>query len=244
MQNYPIAPNNYTVPNTSIPGAAASGVNIVIYSPSVMPGNASVANSYNMAPAGTPVNSYPQNYYTQPQNIYQPNVSNQYPNSQAATPIAAEPVAEPAPKDDENKKTREITQLSDEYIKTLENYIKNKNPQIRISGAKELMNRFEEEPSRKNDAALNSLLNVALQDTSKEVRFIALAILDSNWATGDDLTVELLKKMQSSTAVYGEDATFASEVLLKLSGNKVTVPDLRPDKPASENKKKTNEVKK
>ena len=216
--SYPPAQNNSTYIPIQQPQspASSSGVNIVIYNPSVNPAASAVANSnnaYNCAPV-----SYPPNYYMQqPQQPAADSVAKAY--------LANSPIKEET-KTEENKQRTEkkdIVQLTDEYIKTLENYLNNPNVKIREMGVKELMERFKEHKSRYNDVALTNLLNKALQDGSKNVRFVAMTILDAGYAQGDNLTFNLLQQMQSSKDVYGEDAMYASEILLKTAGNKVTV---------------------
>lgn len=209
------------------PAASSSGVNIVIYNPSVNPAATNVANSNNSY--NTPV-SYPPNYYLQ------------QPQAPASDSVAKAYLANTSIKDEtkteEKAKTEKanIVQLTDEYIKTLENYLNNPNVKVREMGVKELMERFKEHKSRYNDIALTNLLNKALQDGSKNVRFLAMSTLDAGYAQGDALTQQLLQRMQSSKDVYGEDAMFASEIMLKNAGNKVEV-----DVPVKEDKKAQSE---
>ena len=226
MQHYTpanVAPTYVPVGQTASP-LQSSGVNIVIYNPSVNPTAGTVANSNNTY--GTPM-AYPQNYYTQP--------SKQPPSEAVAQAYLANSSIKDEVKTNENvtaqktDKTKEethkanIVQLTDDYVKTLENYLNNQNPKVREMGVKELFERFKEHKSRYNDVALTNLLNKALQDASKNVRFIALTALDSGYAQGDNLTREILNKMQASKDVFGEDALLASEALLKMAGNKVEV---------------------
>lgn len=210
------------------PSASSSGVNIVIYNPSVNPTASNVANSNNSY--NTPV-TYPPNYYLQqPQAPASDSVAKAY---LANTAIKEETKTEP-----EKQKTKkvDVVQLTDEYIKTLENYLNNPNVKVREMGVKELMERFKEHKSRYNDIALTNLLNKALQDGSKNVRFVAMTTLDAGYAQGDNLTQQLLQQMQASKAVYGEDAMYASEILLKTAGKKVEV-----EVPVKENEKTKNE---
>lgn len=206
---------NYIPVQQPQPGASSSGVNIVIYNPSVNPAASAVANSNNSY--NTPV-SYPPNYYMQqPQQPASDSVAKAY---LANTSLKEETKSE---EDKEKTKKVNIVQLTDDYIKTLENYLNNPNVKVREMGVKELLERFKEHKSRYNDVALTNLLNKALQDGSKTVRFIAMSILDSEYAQGDALTQQLLQQMQLSKDVYGEDAMFASEVLLKTAGKQVQV---------------------
>jgi len=231
MQNY--APQYYQPVQTQPQTPQSSGVNIIIYNPSVNPTAGTVANStnsYNVpsqsttptsnanASASTNV-SYPANYYTQePKKTPTDEVAKSY--------LANTPIKETKP--EEKKKEPEthkenIVQLTDDYVKTLENYMNNPNVKIREMAVKELMARFKEHKSRYNDVALTNLLNKALQDRAKSVRFVALATLDSEYAQGDKLTTDLLNKMQGSSSVFGEDALMASEILLKMSRKKVEI---------------------
>ena len=129
--------------------------------------------------------------------------------------------AEDKKADEKSKETKkhDPVPLSDDLIKTYENYLNNNNPKLRLNGIKEVLNRLKEDDSRKDNPALISLVNKALQDPKESVRVVALAALDAGYTYGDDYTVQLLKKMQESTAAYNEDAVTASQVLLKLAQN-------------------------
>ena len=227
-------------PQYQAPQQPSSGVNIIIYNPSVNPAASTVANSNNsyVTPAaGLSANAnaqsipaYPVNYYTkEPKKADADAVAKAY---IANSPIKEEKKEEPKKEVETHKK--KIVQLTDDYIKTLENYMNNPNAKVREMAIKEIMERFKEHESRYTDVALTNLLNKALQDKSKAVRFIALATLNADYAHGDDLTVDILNKMQSSSAVYGEDALMAADILLRMSRRKVDV--IMPGK-APENKK-------
>lgn len=233
-------PQSVQVPNYS-------GVNIQIFNPSVaapgasVPGSVVNTSNYSTAPA-----AYPPNYYTQNFNPVN-NVSN--PAQQAALPATA-PAAPPAPApvqavaEPEKKKTekREIVQLTDDYVKNVENYLNSQNSDVRLMGAKEVMARLQEDDSRKNDKALNALVNKMLQDPSQKVKFIALALLDSGAASGDTTSVNILQNMQQQKTNYGEDALKASEILLKMSGGKVQKEFEVKDKPKKEEKKQSEKA--
>lgn len=219
MQNTVGQPQTVQVPNYS-------GVNIQIFNPSVVtPGaNAPVStvnsSNYTTSPV-MPVQSYPPNYYVQnmiPAAPVQPAAANI--NANATATATANGNTEKA---EDKKKTekREIVQLTDDYIMTLENYLNNQNTQIRLMGAKEVVARLQEDESRKDDAALNALINKMLQDPSQKVRFLALAALNTRAASGDKLTVQLLQQMQQQQTAYGDDSAMASEILLKMSGQTV-----------------------
>lgn len=184
---------NVQVPNYS-------GVNIQIFNPSVVtPGANAPASTVNAPSYSTaPGQAYPANYYTQ--------------NLAQTTPTPA-PVVEEKPKTEK----REIVQLTDEYVKNLEGYLNNQNKDVRLMGAKEVLARLQEDETRKDDPALNALINKMLQDPYSAVKFIAMAALESRVATGNDTTVKLLQTEQSKKAAYGEDSLKASNILLKMS---------------------------
>ncbi len=126
-------------------------------------------------------------------------------------------------KNETKKKTekRKVVELTDEYIKNLENYLNSQDKEVRMMGAKEVIARLQEDDSRKDDPALTALINKMLQDPSQEIRILALSMLDSRTCTGNDYTVNVLKKMQNSQTGYGQDAMQATNILLKMSGNVV-----------------------
>lgn len=199
---------NVQVPNYS-------GVNIQIFNPSVAtPGSTAPVYNVNAPNYGTnPVNGcYPPGYYTGNwgNNNDQQNVK------QTTTTTTTEN------KTNEKKtEKREIVQLTDDYIKNLENYLNSQDKEVRLMGAKEVIARLEEDKSRKDDKALNALVNKMLQDPYTPVKILALSALDSRVVTGDDYTVGLLKAMQNSSSGYGQDAMQATNILLKMSGQKV-----------------------
>lgn len=170
------------------------GVNIQIFNPTSYAGSAppSVCTNNCQQPA-----CYPSNYYTQ---------------NLAAIP---QPVA-PAP-EEKKKEKKDIVMLTDGYIKNLENYLNNQNTQVRLMGAKEVMARLQEDPDRKNDPALNALVNKMLQDPYSPVKFIGMSLLEARNATGNNNSVAILQKIQNDKTGYGEDSLKASNVLLKMS---------------------------
>ena len=119
-------------------------------------------------------------------------------------------------KKEKTKKT--IIPLTDDYIKSLENYMNNENPKIRLIATKDVMERFKEDENRKDNPSLIPLLNKALRDTSPSIRFLALTTLQLGYSVGNDETVTILKEIQASNQdKIGEDSILASEILLKLA---------------------------
>ena len=117
----------------------------------------------------------------------------------------------------ENTKETKIVALTDEYIKSLENYLNNPNNEIRLMASKEILTRLDEDKDRYNDAALNALLNKMIQDPSKLIRVAALSAFASGLASGNDYTVQLLQNIQSNPSADKEDVLQAADILLKMS---------------------------
>lgn len=215
-------PQQYSQPVINQPQVASSpnpnyaGVNIQIFNPSVgVPGattNYNV-NSPNYQTGGLGP-CYPANYYTQPMGQNANNVVNNTTNNKTINETENK---------ETNKKTekRKIVQLTDDYIRNLENYLNSQDKEVRMMGAKEVVARFQEDDSRKNDKALTALINKMLQDPAQQIRIMALSMLESRTVTGDDYTVGVLKNMQNSKEGYGQDALQATNILLKMSGQTV-----------------------
>lgn len=233
-QTYTQYPQQVYYPAAQTAGAVpgASAVNIQIFNPTanaapqtqhVMPlyQNASIYGTQGQAP----VMQYPINYNAPiNQTSSYNNVSNE---GDTIKPVSTnvEAVKEDSKKTEEKKKKEKVI-LTDDYIKSLENYLNNQDPKIRLTAAKELLERFKEDDTRKNDPALCALLNKVIQDPKASVRYIGLTTLDVGYAGGNNETVDILKQLQSRTDLeYGEDSILASQILLKMSGQKVQVPD-------------------
>lgn len=135
--------------------------------------------------------------------------------------ITKETVSDKTKDKEKTEKTKVI--LTDDYIKSLENYLNDSNPKIRLIAVKELLERFKEDDSRIAHPSLTPLLNKALRDTSPSIRFLALTTLQLGYSIGDDETIQILKEIKASNQdKLGEDALLASEILLNLSAPKVT----------------------
>lgn len=129
--------------------------------------------------------------------------------------------------EEENKQKKNVVALTDEYIKSLENYLNNPNQEIRLMASKEILTRLDEDKSRFDDAALNALLNKMLQDPAKLIRIASLSAFNSQLASGNEYTVHLLQTIQQNPNADKEDVLQAADILLKMSaGREVkTIPD-------------------
>ena len=136
-----------------------------------------------------------------------------------------------------NAKQKRVVALTDEYIKSLENYLNNPNQEIRLMASKEILTRLDEDKTRYNDAALNALLNKMLQDPSKLIRVASLSAFNAQLASGNDYTIHLLNTIQQNPSADKEDVLQAADILLKMSaGTEVKyIPD-----PSSKDKVETN----
>ncbi len=241
MQNYPIGYNPYvkaqTVPTaqnhnttgatfnigTGTPDAIqpnkTGAVIININGASVNPNGANINNTYNTT--GAPGQAYDSSYYTQKPagNVMQP----------PTVPVAASSLNNANNTNKKEPPKKNIVLLTDEYIQTLENYLRSNNPDIKLMAAKELMNRFREDESRKNDQALINLLNLTLQSKYSQVKMVGMSIIENGWTRGDALTQQLLAQIQQSQSGYGLDALDAANAALKSAGQTIKVDDLNPE---------------
>ncbi len=160
--------------------------------------------------------------------------------SEKTTEKVTEKSPEQTETDGQKTKKIKVVALSNDYIKTLENYLDSQDIEVRKMGAHEIVDRLNEDPSRKDDPALTALVNKMLQDPSTAIRAVALSIVESRMIEGDNLTVKILKKMQKSNDGFGLDATQATSALLKMAGKTV-----EKEVPVTENEmeKKSKETK-
>ena len=221
-QPQPYNPPYYPPQVTTSPGA--TGVNIQIFNPSVTPPGA-MAPTYNVnAPNYYPAGAYPSNYYTTQMGGCNcchcnngNNGVNQESNSNTSTTQTSENISSTG---DKTEKKR-VVLLNDDYIRNLENMLNSQDKSQRITAAKAVFERLDEDPSRKDDKALTALVNKMLQDPVQEVRLLALSALEGRICNGDDFTVAVLKNMQTNPQGQGFDAADASRILLDMSGQRV-----------------------
>lgn len=226
--------------NVQIP-AGASGVNIQIFNPSVTTPGAN-GPTYNVNSPSYPANYYTGQYGTNPMqnpavanssNPADNNGNNNNNNTNNTSNINSTATKTEFTNGNEEKKTqkRRVVMLTDDYIKTLENYLNSQDKSIRLNAAKEVFERLDEDPSRKNDKALTALVNKMLQDPSQEIRLIAMSALEGRIVNGDDFTVQVLKQIQANPQGQGFDATDAAKILLQMAGQKVDKEvEIDPDK--------------
>ena len=215
----------YQYPQTSIYNdptkQAASGVNIYIYNPSGIGGqsSSSTLNSYSTPPAAP----------AQPQVQVTPQVPAEK-DIAPSQPIAQQPIADTSISKPETDKTKRIVQLTDDYIKSLESYLRNPDETVRKTAIKEIIQRFEEDDSRYDYPSLTALLNIALQDPVPNNRLFAMSVIAGGKAHGDENTINILNNLTTSDKMYGQEAKMASSALIKAAQETETVPDYSKDK--------------
>ena len=212
-QIYQYPQTSLYTPTMAIP---ASGVNINIinptgYTPAQYNNNFGVPSSVQTA-GSIPASALSQSSNFAPLASSPININNDINNASASG----------------KQKTKQIVELTDDYIKTLESYLRSNDEELRKSGIKELIKRFEEDSSRYENPALTALLNIALQDIKPENRLLAMSPVSAGKAHGDENTVKLLQTLQKSDKIFGQEARMASDALLKTTHNKITVPDDNP----------------
>lgn len=158
------------------------------------------------------------------------------PELPAAAPLEKKP-EEPKteqPKPEEKKEKQPAVALTNEYIKLLEKNLNNKDKTIRSKAVAELVKRFKEDESRKDNPALTNLLNLALQDESKPIVFAAMQALENDYANGNDFTVKLLQEIQAKQDKFGNSDT-AEGLLTKIAGKNIDANKSSASTPIKEN---------
>lgn len=248
---YPIYQAPVQAPACPAPNLGANAVNINIVSPQAYATNPNVSKGFYpmYGPNTNPVLPlYPQNYNNMIQKtptsalnaVSDNNLLNKTSQKQTST---KESSIEEDKNDKKTQKTKEITPLTDDYVKSLENYLNNDNPKVRLIGAKELMERFKEDENRADNPSLIPLLNKSLKDPNAAVRFLALTTLQLGYSVGNDETVQILKNIQTNAVdKFAEDSLLASEILLKLAGSeKFEIPDNSPEPAKPKDQEQNNE---
>lgn len=212
----------YNYPTTSVYRKPESGVTIQIFNPSAIgaPNSTMVTNSDGMQ-------GYPPPYININDNSNN-NAGNNPPQTNGDNgdkPVASAPIANtPIKEEKKDKKDKQVVELTDTYIKTLENYLKSPDTSIRKNGIIDLIKRYEEDSTRYNDPALTALLNIALKDPTPANRMLMMSAIAGELATGDETTVNLLDNLQKSDKLYGQEAQLATEALLKAVQTKTKIP--------------------
>lgn len=211
MENLVGQPQTVQVPNYS-------GVNIQIFNPTVAaPGASTPASTVNSTNYTTnpsyPASYYMQNLTQQPQPQPQPNQTIQPVQSVLPVQYIQIPPTEKGSKTE----VREIVELTDDYVKNVETYLNSQDKEIRLIGAKEVLDRLSEDPDRRNDEVLIALVNKMLKDPYQPIRFMAMGMLEARSISGNEETKAILNGIQQKKTQDGQDSLKASNVLLKMT---------------------------
>ena len=164
-------------------------------------------------------------YPQAPQGMQQPAYMAPYPYQMPYPAYYPQPITNPqteSNKLDIQTEKKKVVVLTDDYIRSLENYLNNSNREIRLQAAQDIVKRFEEDSSRFDDPALNALLNKMLQDPQGSIRGIALSLITTGSAQGNNYTAQLLNTMQHNQN-NKEDALQAAEALLRMATKTETI---------------------
>ena len=158
---------------------------------------------------------YPANYYTSNFNPTQHSVNNVEVNN-VQKKVEAKNIQNP-----QKVETKKLVEITDEYVKTLENYLNSQDVEKRVLAAKDILARVQEDSSRKDNLALTALVNKMLKDPYQPIKFLALGILRDRQITGNVETVNILQQIEkdrhSSDGNKDRDAVKASDVLLRMT---------------------------
>ena len=199
-------------------GGVAPAVNItinVVNSPTVPQIRPPVVHYY------LPVNNKPAAESAEPKKEPLPTVA---PEKKPAAESAEQkkeplPAAAPEKKPEEIAKNKPVVELTDDYVQQLEKNLNDSNKTVRLHAVAELITKFKEDQSRKDDIRLTNLLNVALQDDSKPVVLAAMQALENRYAVGNPVTVQRLQAIKDKEDTFGNSET-AEVLLTKIAGIK------------------------
>ena len=116
-------------------------------------------------------------------------------------------------------KPKRITVITDDYIKTLEQWLNSQEESQRQAAAKQVLQRLQEDKRRYDNPALNALINKMLQDPNHYVKSTALLSLSTKLAKGDELTKNLLQKIALDKSHFGRDAKLAETILVQMAAD-------------------------
>jgi len=129
------------------------------------------------------------------------------------------PAPEKKPEETKNElknNKKPAVELTDIYIQQLEKKLNNKDKNERAHAVAELVNRFKEDETRKDDPRLTNLLNMALQDSSKPIVLAAMQSIENGYANGNQVTEQRLQTIRDAKDTFGNSET-AEGLLAKIS---------------------------
>jgi hypothetical protein len=243
LQPYPQNSNNY---NTQYPNQAQQQSG----QPNGCPNKGGSVGTVNISingvnpPGQQPTPQIPQipAYYPVPYYVPYPvpqkttETTNNTTNTQTSLPASPVQPAQSAPakqepiaaskvdgKAEAGKPKQPVVELTDDYIKNLEYDLNSDNDNVRKHAVTELLKRFKEDETRKDDVRLTALLNQALQDDSRVIALTAMQILQSGYANGNETTVNRLNDIRNKNDEIAKNHKFgnaetAESILTLMSG--------------------------
>ena len=112
-------------------------------------------------------------------------------------------------------------EITDAYIQQLEMKLNNKDKNERAHAVAELVNRFKEDETRKDNPGLTNLLNLALQDDSKPIIYAAMQAIENGYANGNQITEQRLQAIKNNRDTFGNAET-AESLLIKMAAKNTT----------------------
>ena len=123
-----------------------------------------------------------------------------------------------------NTVKKRVVVLTDDYIKQLENFLNSDNIEYREYAASEVIKRLDEDKTRYNDKALNALVNKMILDPyAHKVRERGLIALDSQLASGDENTKDVLELVKRDPELLDRDRGMIDSCLLQMSADTTLV---------------------
>ena len=172
----------------------------------------------------TPIQGAAPVQYAPPAMPYYPPINNTIQDTKKDIPepqkeALSAPAPEKKPEETKNEiknNKKPVVELTDIYIQQLEKNLNNKDKNERVHAVAELVNRFKEDETRKDDLRLTNLLNMALQDSSKPIVFAAMQAISNGYANGNQVTEQRLQAIIEAHDTFGNSET-AEGLLAKLS---------------------------
>ena len=135
------------------------------------------------------------------------------------------PAPEKKPEETKNEmknNKKPVVELTDVSVQQLEKKLNNNDKNERAHAVAELINRFKEDETRKDDPRLTNLLNMALQDSSKPIVLAAMQSIGNGYANGNQITEQRLQAIRDSRDTFGNSET-AEGILAKISAKQPEV---------------------
>jgi hypothetical protein len=117
-----------------------------------------------------------------------------------------------------NTVKKRVTVLTDDYIKQLDQFLQSDDTSLREYAASEVIKRLDEDKTRYNDEGLNALVNKMILDPyDHKVRERGLIALDSQLASGNEETKQILELLKTDPNLLDRDRGIIDTALLQMN---------------------------